>query len=235
MQRRTNRAKPYKARKTAKKVATKAYVKQQISRNSEKKEFVHQSLSTSVDFVTVSSYNLNFHGVARGAGEIQFTGNGYKIKQMQVKFQLSNFCPALAFLKPMNSPLSFFVAIIKTKIYKTLTSLTKEELWDENLGLLDTQASLFRDSDKMKVLASKTVTIYPDPDPTRNSVQSKVVHLSCKPNTMFRYRDFDNSYEGQSGNYYAIIFPTKYGNLQTSPVPNNVRFDIYSRVTFTDS
>lgn len=210
--------------------STKAYVKRAISKTQEKKEFVHQDLGKNFSVASITSYNLNYHGVGRGTGEIQFVGNGYKIKQIQANFQLTNYAPAL--LAAVGVPIQWMVAIIRTKVYKTTTSLTTAELFDENVGLLNTQASFFRDSDKMKVLAQKNITIRPDPSSTRNSVMNKVVKLSCRPNLNFKYRDFDTSYEGQYYNYYAIALPCDYPSVSGA---TGYRGDIYTRVTFADS
>lgn len=225
--------KPKKATaKRNRKMATVGTVKRLISRNNEKKEFVYSALGISFSLATPTSYNLNYHGVTRGTGESAFLGNGYKIKSIEVNFQLSNYCAFAGVSRTAVVPVTFLCYIIKTKVFKTSTSLALQEMFDENIGLLNTTASLFKDNDKMKILKSRKVTINPDPSSTRAATRSKTVSLRAYPNTTFRYRDFDSSYEGNTYNYYAVVIPMDYpgdGNIVS------YKGDIYTRVNFEDS
>jgi len=173
---------------------------------------------------------LNYHGVTRGAGEVQFVGNGYKIKTIEANFNCSNYSQST--FATATVPVKFMCMIVKTKVYKTVTSLTIGELFDENVGLVNTDASFFKDNDKCQVLKKRIITINPDPSSTRAAIRSKTCKLYAKVDSLFKYRDFDANYEGQTYNYYAVIIPFDY---PSSGAITNYRGDIYTRVMFADS
>lgn len=216
-------------KRAMKKPATKAYVKQMISRGQEQKQFHFQALGATIPVAYPISWNLNYHGVTRGTGEGSFIGNGYKIKVIQANFQLSNYAQTLA---TGLVPVKFVCMIVKTKVFKTGSSLALSDLFDESLGLVNTTASIFRDSDKCKILKQRTVTINPDPSPTRAAIRGKTVNLRAVVNTQFRYRDFDSSYEGNTYNYYALVFAMNYPGDGTI---TSYRGDVYTRLTFADA
>jgi len=222
--------KPFKSTKAKRKLATVGAVKRMISSNMEKKEFVYSSYAQNWTCTAATSYNLNYHGVSRGTGELNFLGNSYKVKSIEVRFECSNYnSPTLS---TGTVPVKFMCMILRTKVYKTVTSLSISEIFDENISTVNSVGSFFRDTDKCKILARKTVTVTPDPSSTRAAVRSKTAFLRCSPNTTFHYRDFDSSYEGQHYNYYAVIVPIDYPSSGTIV---SYRGDVYTRVMFADS
>lgn len=182
-------------------VAVKSYVKRAVGQTQEKKEFVY-SVTSGVTKGVVISYNINYHAAAHGTGETKFVGNRYKVKSIHAQFDLTNSNPSTRAIQPV----TWILGIVKTNVYKTTTSLTNDELFDGNYTLLANTCDYFRDSDKCKWLAKKTVTIYPNQaDPTESMTKKASVYAS--KDMTFAFRDFDVNYEGKNGNLYVVALP----------------------------
>lgn len=229
--RRMARKKMPKKKKAKVSPVVKTYVKKALKRNIESKEFCYATSSDTLKGV-MASYNLNYHAVTRGTGDQQFLGDGYHMVAIQANFTLTNadFSPGL--VKYAQQPVEWIIGIIRSKIFKTTTSLTADEVFDANFSP-NSWFTAFRDSDKCRWLVKRRVTIYPkSSDSSDQYSNTKSVSLYCRPDHHFRYRDFGVSTEGTAGNYYAVAIPfVPYDN----PIIIKLAYQIATRVTFKDA
>lgn len=196
--------------------AVKKYVKATLSRTLEKKELIFRRDANDCLFNEIKSFNIMYTALTRGTGEAnQFIGNQVKIKSMQLKVSVTNISSTVGVPGPTPSTVVWTVGIVGTKVFRTLTSLLKEELFDENITLGTNLVDYYRDSDKCKWLAKKTIRINPHPSDRTIGMHNEKT-LFKRKDINFRFRDFDSSFEAEKMNYYIVFIPhSQYSNNST--------------------
>lgn len=200
--RRTTKKRTRSTKKISK--AFKKYVKSQITKNIETKQYMYKDSFRIADN-TVRSYNLGYILGSQGTSDSQFIGNVLKYKSLVVRLMLTNTGLDLSGSTASDTPVYWKVALVRSKIYKTTTNLTKEELYIGNsIGTNFVETDF--DKEKVSVVRQKHFKLAQPPSYDSNT---RFVTMNIRLNDMWKYRDFTNNYEGARYNYYLIVHPVQ--------------------------
>jgi len=209
----TRRSAPYARKKKATVTAKINKVMRMVKLTKpETKKLVYSIGSTNINPspTDVISYNIFYHTYSRGVGENQFIGSQINARGIQITAAFNNVATHSGTSGAGTAQYKFRMMIVKSDIYRTTTSLTMAEIEDASTA----PNSIYRmnyDSDKLKIIAKKDVTITPQVFATGVFSAPTIVktlkwYIPFKKIVRFQ----DNSavltdYRLKDGNYYLLI------------------------------
>jgi len=163
---------------------------------------------------TIQSWNLAYHMFSQGVGENQFIGKKLNLKYLTLKYYADNAAVhTTAGGGSGNIATKWRVLVVATKTYKTVTSLNAAEIFDQTFTDQQTWTPMY-DSDKIKILAARTLTFSPHLVATNNNlsgppmVRSGTINLRL--NREFTFKDSGSS-EAKLWNYYVLVHVDSQG------------------------
>lgn len=221
---RKGRYQPYKKGLSKKQYnAVKAVVKRQVTKTEETKFFKYAADFTLTGSNNLISYNLFYYSSA-GTSNNQMIGDKLRWKGICVKYAIRNADFTTGFVWK-DQPVIIDMYLLRTNVYKTTTSLTLAEIFNEsgsdpNIGFLNNST---------KCLAKRTLRITPD----RGSAtpQQKILNgkIWLKRNQIISFKDFGTSYDLKDGRNYYLMF------VNRSPTSEKSYIGFSWQNYFTDS
>lgn len=203
----------------------KSAVAKQLRKDEELKFFTYSTTGTIAGFDNVISWNP-FYYVNTGTSNNQLIGDKLKWKGLCLKYKVVNADYVSSALVYKQMPVVLDIYILRTNVYKTLTSLALTDVANES----GSNASTFFFNNSTKCLYKKTVRITPDMNGT-SAIQQKAVtgKIWLKRNQVIQYKDWGTSYDLKGGQNYYVFF------VNRSMSSDKTFFEFTWQNYFTDS
>lgn len=220
MKRKANRT-VARAKKSVKKSLSKpqakavtAIVKRVQAKSEETKRFTYNA-TLEPGAGSITTYNLFYHGVTRGLGVSDMTGDALHWRGIKIKFFIDNYyiggTPPL--VQSQTQPFNIHFMIVSTPVWRETTSLTYGEIYDSAvpIGFID----LATVNDSTKVLYKKTVRCNYDRSQsgsggglTGATAKRMTGSIWLKRNQIIKFLDLTQNKKLKDRNYYFVIQPS---------------------------
>ena len=234
----TARAAPYKrpvAKTTARKVDK---ILRFIKTNKPELKIAKYSADANYTNNSIKSFNVAYHMMAQGTNENSFIGKKLNMKYLTVKYVLKNDAATALSTYWGNFDTIWRVSLVATKTFRTSTSLTGAEIYDDSFNGTGYTGAFnpMYDSDKIKILTQKVIHLKPlvADEITLSSGAPMVRYgkINFRLNRTMEFRDWNSSFEGKNMNYYILVETSSQGNSTGILKTGSLSFQ--AKLSFTD-
>lgn len=173
-----------------------------LNKRVETKDFYYSNAAQNNAYTSIS-YNIFYHSVNQGSSPNMLIGQSLNWRGIKLKYRVTNQYPSGTTLVFTNQPIYVDIMLVESDIYKTTTSLSLSEIY--NNPLLPENGFLIKGT---KILAKKTVTILGDRGQTAGQECIKSGSIWIRRNQKLEYmRALSFGHELTRKNYYVVIVP----------------------------
>lgn len=197
--------------------------KQVVLRNQETKHFTYQNVSTSTGS-SPRTWNVIYHGAARGTTENTFIGEKFYMKGISAKISGTNN-NGVGNSSPYYQGIGVYAMIVACRDYNSVTNLGTNQFCDSAYSNVANRH--FIDSNKCKVLAkgsAKAVSNFSQ-GAGIGQLQHWEIDLYAKVEKQVKFLNFGSDWQLSGWNYYVIVWGDQ--GITSSECPTEVAFKVY--------
>lgn len=198
---------------------------------------------TSADFNSpsgeIKTWNLMYHSMSQGTGETQFIGKKFRVKGIEIKWQINNTSQTIDTSGYSFQHQRFLISVCAVKKYVTSSNLSLSDIEDTAL-VTNSVYRMNYDPEKIKILKQRKVNFsailgqgQSNPPYTIGGIpQQKCGKFYVKLNKVLEFQQWNTTYELRDWNYYVMFHCGSFGN---SGLIKSGEFFFSSKLYFTDA